>query len=403
MSTPTPAPLSGITVLDLSRVLAGPWCTMTLGDLGADVIKVEHPNGGDDTRAWAPFVKGESAYYQCANRNKRSIAIDITTPQGQAIVRDLAVQADVLVENFREGALRRYGLDEASLCELNPRLIYCSISGYGRQSPLAARPGYDYVIQAEAGLMSVTGEADGEPMKVGVAVADLFTGMNATQAILAALIARQHTGRGQHIDIALYDSQLAAMANIASAYLVTGQETARYGNAHPSVVPYQVFATRNGSLVLAVGNDRQFQLFCERVIEVPEIGRDPRFRTNGDRVRHRAELLPQIAQKLLEQDTAHWLARLEAVGIPHGSVRTMGQALNAPETAARAMVRTVPHPVLGELRLVASPLKLSDTPVVEPSTPPTLGQDTTAVLRERLGATDEQISLWRADGIIGAT
>ena len=397
----TRTPLAGITVLDLSRVLAGPWCTMTLGDLGADVIKVEQPKGGDDTRSWAPFVDGESTYYQCTNRNKRSVAIDISRPDGQALVRDLARQADVVVENFRLGALERYGLDYISLSTINPRLVYCSISGYGRQSPLADRPGYDYVIQAEAGLMSVTGEKDGEPMKVGVAVADLFAGMNATQAVLAALLARSHTGRGQHIDIALFDSQVAALANVASAYLMTGQETQRYGNAHASVVPYQLFPTRDGSIVVAVGNDSQFRTLCETVIECPELATDPRFVRNADRVTHRDALIPFLSDALAQRDSAEWLRRLEEASIPHGSVRSVGEALRAPEVTARNMVRSVLHPVLGAIELVASPLKLSDTPVVEPRTPPLLGEHTDEVLRERLGLSDRRIDELRAQGIVG--
>lgn len=286
--TRRPSPLAGRRVLDLSRVLAGPWCTMGLADLGAEVIKVEHPKGGDDTRHWGPpYVGGEAAYYLCANRNKQSLALDISTPQGQAIVRDLAMRSDVVVENYKLGGLDKYGLDYASLAAINPAIVYCSISGYGRASPIAERPGYDYVIQAEAGLMSVTGEVDGQPMKVGVAVADLFTGMAATQAILAALIARDRDGVGQHIDMALYDCQLAMMANVASAYLTTGVDPKRYGNGHPTVVPYQVFDTADGRVVIAVGNDRQFAYLCTDLLDRPDMPADPRFGTNGARVANR--------------------------------------------------------------------------------------------------------------------
>ncbi|WP_051953371.1 CaiB/BaiF CoA transferase family protein [Xenophilus azovorans] len=386
--TPTPRKpaLHGIRILDLSRVLAGPWCTMTLGDLGADVIKIENPKGGDDTRNWGPtFVEGESAYYLCANRNKRSVAIDLASPEGQRTIRELAARCDVVVENFKAGALQRYGLDYESLRKVKPDLIYCSISGYGRTSPLADRAGYDYVVQAEAGLMSITGEPDGEPMKVGVAVADLFTGMYAVQAILAAIIARNNDGQGQLIDLALFDCQLAMLANVASATLVSGQEPQRFGNAHASVVPYQVLPTRDSEIVLAVGNDRQFKLLCDEVLERPEIAADARYTTNRARLDHRDTLIPLLKDVLRTRDADEWQRRLASTGIPTGTVRTVGAALASPEAAARDMVATVQHPKVGSLKLVASPIRMSGTPVVEPSPPPLLGEHTEQVLRELLG------------------
>ncbi|CAN5434214.1 CaiB/BaiF CoA-transferase family protein [soil metagenome] len=395
-----PPPLTGRRVLDLSRVLAGPWCTMVLADLGAEVIKVEHPRGGDDTRHWGPpYAGGEAAYYLCANRNKQSLALDISTPEGQAIVRDLAARSDVVVENYKLGGLDRYGLDYASLSAINPALVYCSISGYGRASPIAERAGYDYVIQAEAGLMSVTGEVEGQPMKVGVAVADLFTGMAAAQAILAALIARDRDGVGQHIDMALYDSQLAMMANVGSAYLTTGVEPRRYGNGHPTIVPYQVFDTLDGRVVIAVGNDRQFAALCAEALDRPDLSLDPRFGANAARVANREVLVAILAPIVAAKPTVFWLEALRRAGVPTGEVRSVGAALTAPETLARDMVRTVPHPTAGEVSLVASPLKLSGTPVADPVAPPLLGQHSASVLAG-LGYSDAEIERLRQGGVI---
>lgn len=384
-TTPRLPALHGVRILDLSRVLAGPWCTMTLGDLGADVIKIENPRGGDDTRGWGPFVGGESTYYLCANRNKRSVAVDMSQPEGQKIIRELAAQCDVVVENFKTGGLARYGLDYDSLRQVRPDIIYCSISGYGRTSPLADLAGYDYVMQAEAGLMSITGEPEGEPMKAAVAVADLFTGMYALQAILAALIARKNDGQGQLIDLALFDCQLAMLANIASAQLATGQEPRRFGNAHASVVPYQLLPTQDMPIVLAVGNDRQFKALCETVLDRPDLAADQRFVTNAERIRHRDALIPLLSEVLRTRPAAYWKERLSSTGIPIGAVRTVGQALASPEAQARHMVATVTHPTIGELKLPASPLKLSGTPVRYPSAPPLLGEHTAEVLRELLG------------------
>ena len=395
-----PPPLAGRKVLDLSRVLAGPWCTMVLADLGAEVIKVENPRGGDDTRHWGPpYIGGESAYYLCANRNKASIAVDIATAEGQAIVRELAQDADVVVENYKLGGLAKYGLDYASLAAINPALVYCSISGYGRTSPIAERPGYDYVIQAEGGLMAVTGEVDGQPMKVGVAVADLYTGMAAAQAILAALIARDRDGLGQHIDMALYDCQLAMLANVGAAYLASGEEPKRYGNGHATVVPYQVFDTADGRMVIAVGNDRQFVALCG-LAGKPQIAADTRFAKNSGRVENRMALLALLEPLIAARDTGVWLQGLRAAGIPCGEVRPVGAALTAPETLARGMVATVPHPSAGEVQLIASPLKLSGTPVAAPVAPPLLGQDGDAVLAA-LGYQPERIAELRAAGVIG--
>lgn len=401
MTTPRPAPLAGRKVLDLSRVLAGPWSTMVLADLGAEVTKVENPKGGDDTRAWGPPYAGtESAYYLCANRNKRSIALDLASAEGQEIVRALAADADVLVENYKLGGLDKFGLDYASIAAINPRIVYCSISGYGRTSPIAERPGYDYVIQAEGGLMSITGEVEGQPMKVGVAVADLFTGMAAAQAILGALMAADRDGVGQHIDMALYDCQLAMLANVGGAYLTSGNEPRRFGNGHPTVVPYQVFDTSDGRVVIAAGNDRQFASLCGKLLGRPDLASDARFATNAGRVTNREALLAEIVPLIAAKPTGWWLEGLREVGVPSGEVRSVGAALEAPEAVARDMVVTLPHPTAGEVKIVASPLKLSGTPVVAPVAPPTLGQDTARVLGE-LGYDAATVERMIAAGIAG--
>lgn len=379
-ATPRLAALHGVRILDLSRVLAGPWCTMTLADLGADVIKIENPDGGDETRGWGPFRDGESAYYLCANRNKRSVAVDISTPRGQQILQQLAAHCDVVVENFKAGALARYGLDYESLKMVRPDIVYCSISGYGRSSPMAERPGYDYVVQAEAGMMSITGEPEGEPMKAGVAVADLFTGMYAVQAILAAIIARRNDGQGQLIDMALFDCQVAMLANVGSSYLVTGEEPRRYGNAHASVVPYQVLPTADTDIVLAVGNDRQFRLLCEEVLLHPEWAADERFATNGARIQNRDTLVALLRDVLRMRPAREWQDRLATTGIPTGTVRSVGAALESHEAAARGMVCSIEHPKIGAMRMVASPIRLSGTPVRTPKAPPALGEHTQEVL-----------------------
>jgi crotonobetainyl-CoA:carnitine CoA-transferase CaiB-like acyl-CoA transferase len=399
-----PAPLTGRRVLDLSRVLAGPWCTMILADLGAEVIKIENPRGGDDTRQWGPpYAAGEAAYYLCTNRNKKSVAVNLAMPEGQRIVRELAAKSDIVVENYKHGGLTKFGLDYASLSSINPALVYCSISGYGRDSPLAERPGYDFVIQAEGGLMAVTGEPGGQPMKVGVAVADLFAGMSAVQAILAALIARDRDGHGQHVDMALFDCQLAMLANVGSAYLASGTEPGRFGNAHATVVPYQVFATADGSVVIAVGNDSQFAALCDKVLGRAELARDDRFTTNSARIRNRGALLALLEPLIAARPTESWLAALRAAGVPSGEVRSVRAALTSPECAAREMVQKVLHSSGATVSIVGSPLKLSRTPVVEPIAPPLLGQCTESVLRNLLAYDSATIERLRALGIIASS
>jgi formyl-CoA transferase len=374
-------PLQGIRVLDLSRVLAGPYCTMVLGDLGADVIKVESPEG-DETRGWGPpFAEGESAYYLCVNRNKRSIVVDFKTEQGRSTLRQLIQKSDVLVENFRPGTLARFALDFESASTLNPFLIYCSISGFGQTGPLRDKPGYDFMIQAMGGLMSITGEPDGEPMKVGVAVADLFAGQNAVIAILAALQARTLTGRGQHLDISLFDSQLGMLANVASNYLISGSLPKRYGNAHANIVPYQSFQASDEWFTVAVGNDRQFERFCD-VIGNPELAHDPRFVTNAGRVENRDALISILKPILLTRYANDWLSALEAAGIPCGPINTLDKVFAEPQAAERGMLIRMEHSSIGDLRLVGSPLKLSDTPVEYRFPPPGLGEHTEQILSE---------------------
>ena len=377
-------PLNGIRVLDLSRVLAGPYCTMVLGDLGADVIKVESPEG-DETRGWGPpFIEGESAYYLCVNRNKRSIVADFKTEEGRKVLHELAKRSDVLVENFRPGTLKRFELDFESVAALHPGLIYCSITGFGQTGPLRDKPGYDFMIQAMGGLMSITGEPGGEPMKVGVAVADLFAGQNAVIAVLAALQARAQTGRGQHLDISLLDSQLGMLANVASNYLVSGKLPKRYGNAHANIVPYQSFQASDGWFVLAVGNDRQFEKLGT-VIENPELVSEERFVTNSGRVEHREELISALKQIFLTRTANEWLARLDAEGIPCGPINTLDNVFSMPQVEARDMLVPMEHAGIGDLKLVGSPLKFGETPVGYRLPPPTLGEHTQEVLRELFG------------------
>lgn len=393
-------PLDDVKVVDLSRVLAGPWCTMTLGDLGAEVWKIESFEG-DDTRIWKPpEVAGISTYYLCANRNKRSIAIDLKHPEGQAIVRDLIGRADVLVENMRAGTLDRFGLGWEHAKRINPRLIYCAISGYGREGPAAARAGYDVVIQGESGLMAITGEAAGEPLKVGVAIVDVVTGMNATQAILAALIARGRTGEGQFIDMALLDGAVGLLANVGSGYLNTGGRPRRYGNAHPTVVPYQTFHTAEGRFVLACGNDAQFRALCGSVLERPELAEDARYRRNADRVANRDTLIPLLEAVFSERPAAHWLAALSRAGIPAGVIHDVPEAFASPEVVGRGLVQRVAHPVAGEVAMVRSPLRLSATPVGTPAPPPMVGEHTAAILRDVLGKEAAEIERLAAIGAV---
>jgi crotonobetainyl-CoA:carnitine CoA-transferase CaiB-like acyl-CoA transferase len=400
--------LDGIRVLDLSRVLAGPWCTQTLADLGADVIKIERPGSGDDTRGWGPpFLQdadgrdtAEAAYYLGANRNKRSVTCDISQPDGQALVRELVVLCDVFVENFKVGDMARYGLDYASLKELNPRLVYCSVTGFGQTGPYRERAGYDYAVQGMGGLMSITGERDdigGGPQKVGVAVADLFTGMYATVAILAALRHAERTGQGQAIDMALLDTQVAMLANLGANYLVSGKVPGRSGNAHQNIVPYQVFETApaaDGSpdhIILAVGNDSQFSKFCE-VAARPDLAKDPRFAKNQDRVRNRAVLVPLLEALMKQESKAHWLAALERATVPCGAINNLAEVFADPQVQQRGMVDTWQHPLAPHLRLVASPIKLSETPVRAELPPPLLGQHTEQVLEQLLRRTPAQVA-----------
>jgi crotonobetainyl-CoA:carnitine CoA-transferase CaiB-like acyl-CoA transferase len=399
--------LSGIRVLDLSRVLAGPWCTQTLADLGADVIKIERPGCGDDTRGWGPpFLQdqagcdtAEAAYYLSANRNKRSVTCDIAQPAGQTLIRDLVKHCDVLVENFKVGDMARYGLDYASLQPLNPRLVYCSVTGFGQTGPYRERAGYDYAIQGMGGLMSVTGERDdrgGGPQKVGVAVADLFCGMYSAVAILAALRHAESTGEGQHVDMALLDSQVAMLANLGANYLVGGKVPQRAGNAHQNIVPYQVFEVApaaDGSrehLILAVGNDGQYAKFCE-VAGRPELATDPRFERNQDRVRHRDLLVPLLEIVMKTRSKSQWLAALEAAKVPCGAINSLSDVFADAQVNQRDMVTTWEHPLQPGLRLVSSPIKMSATPVRTERPPPLLGQHTDEVLRELLDCADDRI------------
>ena len=412
--------LQDVRVLDLSRVLAGPWCTQNLADLGADVIKIERPVHGDDTRGWGPpFLQDdgghesrEAAYYLGANRNKRSLTCDIAQPAGQALIRDLVRHCDVFVENFKVGDMARYGLDFASLQALNPRLVYCSITGFGQSGPYAERAGYDYAIQGMGGLMSVTGERDdlgGGPQKVGVAVADLMTGMYATVAILAALRHAERSGQGQHIDMALLDTQVAMLANLGANYLVSGKTPTRMGNAHQNIVPYQVFEVApaaDGSrdhLILAVGNDGQYAKFCE-VAGRPDLASDPRFATNRQRVVHRGELVPLLEALLKTRRKADWLAALEAAKVPCGAINNLAEVFADQQVQERGMVSHWAHPVRHDLSLVASPMKFSATPVRSPDRgglpPPLLGQHTDEVLRSVLGYSQAQLDELKAQGTV---
>ena len=403
--------LSHLRVLDLSRVLAGPWAGQILADLGAEVIKVERPGNGDDTRAWGPpFLKdaygestGEAAYYLSTNRNKQSVTIDFTTPEGQQLVRKLAAKSDILIENFKVGGLEVYGLDYASLKTVNPDLIYCSITGFGQTGPYAKRAGYDFMIQGLGGLMSLTGQPEGNegagPMKVGVALTDILTGLYSTVAILAALAHRQHDGGGQHIDMALLDVQIACLANQAMNYLTTGVAPQRLGNAHPNIVPYQDFPTADGDFILTVGNDSQFRKFAE-VVGRAEWADDPRFSTNKLRVANRGVLVPLIRQATVFKTTAEWVSQLEAVGVPCGPINDLAQVFADPHVQARGLAMKLPHALAGLVPQVASPIRMSKTPVEYRNAPPLLGEHTQAVLQGLLGLTAGSIEALRKSGVL---
>lgn len=405
--------LSGIKVLDLSRVLAGPWCTQTLADLGADVVKVERPQAGDDTRHWGPpFLKDsagndtrQASYFAACNRNKRSITVDMAHPEGQALLRRMAQEADVVVENFKTGGLAQYGLDYESLKRLNPRLVYCSITGFGQDGPYAERAGYDLMVQALCGLMSITGHADGAPgdgpLRMGVAVVDLFTGLYASNAILAALHARNATGEGQYIDMALLDVGMAVLANQASGFLATGAAPQRAGNIHPSLAPYQDFATSDGNVLLAIGNDGQFQRFCAAAGH-PAWGQDERFATNTARVRNRPDLLALMEPLMRTRTTAEWITLLEDKAVPCGPINTIAQAFDDPQVRARGLRVDLPRDAgdgIATVSGVASPLRLSATPVTYRNAPPALGQHTDEVLRG-LGLDSAAIAALRAAGAV---
>jgi crotonobetainyl-CoA:carnitine CoA-transferase CaiB-like acyl-CoA transferase len=403
--------LSHIRVLDLSRVLAGPWCGQILGDLGADVIKVERPGAGDDTRHWGPpYIKDaegndsrEAAYFQSANRNKQSLTLDFTQPEGQRLVRELVAQCDVLLENFKVGGLAAYGLDYESLKAINPRLIYCSITGFGQTGPYAKRAGYDFMIQGLGGLMSLTGRPEGEegagPVKVGVALTDILTGLYATVGVLAALNQREQSDIGQHIDVALLDVQVACLANQAMNYLATGVSPKRLGNAHPNIVPYQDFPSADGNFILAVGNDGQFRKFCE-VAGIAGLADDPRYATNKARVANRAELIPQLRQATVFKTTAQWVELLEQAGVPCGPINDLQQVFADPQVLARGLRLDLPNGLGSDTPQVASPLRLSATPVAYRSAPPLLGEHTDALLQRLLGVSEEAIAELRTAGVI---
>lgn len=399
----TNAPLNGIRVLDFSRVLAGPFCTMMLGDLGADVLKVEQPKLGDESRHWGPPWVGEgedrlSAYFISVNRNKRSLTLNLKSKEGRELAQRLAARADILVENFKVGGMAEFGLSETDLRPLNPGLIYCSITGFGQSGPYRDRPGYDYVIQAMSGLMSITGPSDGAPHKVGVAVADVFTGLYALSAILAALHYRVCTGLGQYIDLALLDSQIAALVNVASNVLISGQESPRLGNEHPNIVPYQTFAAADGDFVLAVGNDRQFADLC-RLIRQPKLAEDDRFATNPARLKNRPTLIGLLSEVFKQRTVAEWVEELLALGIPAGPIQGVEASLNDPQIQARGLVQTIESP-LGDIPLVMSPAQFSLSPATVRLPPPRLGEHTDELLQEWLDLDAEAIANYRMAGTI---
>ena len=393
-------PLTDLLVLDLSRVLAGPYCTMMLADLGAEVIKVEVPGQGDDTRQWGPpFVGGEAAYYLSVNRNKKSLTLNLKSERGREILRQLAHRADVLVENFRVGTMDEWGLGYEALQEMNPRLIYCAITGYGQTGPYRRRPGYDFIIQAEGGIMSITGPIEGPPMKVGVAIVDITAGLYAGMAILAALHERERSGQGQYIDIALLDAQVAWLANVGSNYLASGQRPDRYGNAHPNIVPYEPFPTSDGWIAVGVGNDRQWRQLCATA-GWEDLAADLRFASNPQRVENRAALVPMLQERFRQRSTEEWRTMLLKDGIPCAPINAIDQVFADPQVLARGMCVALPHPTAGTVRMAGSPLKLSRTPVRLDRAPPLLGQHTDEILRAHLDYTDQEVAHLRAEGVI---
>ncbi|MDA8110499.1 MAG: CaiB/BaiF CoA-transferase family protein [Betaproteobacteria bacterium] len=406
-----PGPLSHIRVLDLSRVLAGPWAAQNLADLGAEVIKVERPGAGDDTRGWGPpWLKDgagndtrESAYYVSVNRNKKSVTLDLAKPEGQAIARELAAKCDALIENYKVGTLARYGLGYADLARLNPRLVYCSVTGFGQDGPRAQQPGYDFIFQGMGGLMSITGERDnrpgGGPQKVGIAITDVLTGMYASLAVCAALASRERSGKGQYIDCALLDTIVAFNANQAVSYFCSGNVPRRWGNAHPQVVPYEAFATADGHMILAVGNDAQFARFCA-VAGRPELARDERFRTNSQRIVNREALIPIVAAIMRTRGKRDWLAALEAAGVPCGPINDMREVFEEPQVVHRGLRVDIPHPLGATAPVVASPMRFSDTPVEYRRAPPLLGEHTDEVLTAVLGKDAAEIARLRDAGIV---
>jgi crotonobetainyl-CoA:carnitine CoA-transferase CaiB-like acyl-CoA transferase len=405
-----PGPLNSLKVIDMSRVLAGPWAGQLLADYGAEVIKIERPGVGDETRNWGPPWLRDSAgndtkeagYFQSTNRNKRSITVNLAHPLGQELIRKLVTRSDVLLENYKVGSLQRYGLDAVTLCELNPTLIYCSISAYGQSGSRSGEPGYDAMIQAAGGLMSITGESDaegGRPTKVGVAIADIMAGMYAASAVLAALVAREQSGRGQHIDVPLFDSQVAWLANQNMNYLLTGTPPDRHGTAHPNIVPYQAFQTADGYLMLAVGNDSQFANCCAS-LGCPEVAEDPRYSTNSARIENRDALVQIIAERLTGETTAYWLGQFASLHIPAGPINNLAQVFSDPMVAERRIVRSLDHALAGEVPTVANPVRFSDTPVEYKLAPPVLGQHTAEVLKDDLGYSDKEIARLYDSGAI---
>ncbi len=392
--------LADIRILDLSRVLAGPYCTMVLADYGADVIKVEEPGSGDGTRTWGPpWVGDQSAYFLAANRNKRSITVDLKAPAGRQIIHELAAISDVVIENFKVGGAAKLGVDYATLAAINPRIVYCSITGYGQTGPYVERAGYDFIIQAQGGVMSITGPEEGEPYKVGVAIADITAGLFAATAILAALHERERSGMGQAIDVALFDAQLAWLANVAQNYLATGETPQRYGNAHPSIVPYETFATADGRIAVGIGTDAQFRKFC-RAAGCPELAEDARFSVNRARVEHRRALIPQLQAIFRSRSTAAWLDLCESLGVPAGPINDVAAALTDPQATARAMVQSIDHPTAGPVKLLGPVAKFGRTPAQIRTAPPPLGYHTDEVLRDLLGYDADRIADLRLGAVI---